>query len=47
METLADGGTVVVPVGPAVELKHDLDVLDTLTPVDTSFASMLFPSSAT
>ena len=43
METLAEGGTVVVPVGPAVELKHDLDVLDMLTPVETSLAS-LWPS---
>ena len=34
IETLAEAGTVVVPVGPAVELKHDLEVLDTLTPVD-------------
>ena len=39
METLAEGGTVVVPVGPFVELKHDLDVRDILTPADTSLAS--------
>ena len=39
METLADAGTVVVPVGPAVELKQDLEVLDMLTPVDMSLAA--------
>ena len=44
METLAEGAMVVVPVGPAVELKQDLDVRDILTPVDTSLTSMLFSS---
>lgn len=47
METLAELGTVVIPVGPAVLLKHDLDILDMLTPVDTSFASLLPCVSAT
>ena len=44
METLAEGAMVVVPVGPAVELKQDRDVRDILTPVDTSLTSMLFSS---
>ena len=35
---------VVVPVGPAVELKQDRDVRDMLTPVDTSLTSMLLSS---
>ena len=41
IETLAEAGTVVVPVGPAVELKQDLDVLEMLTPVE-SLISLCF-----
>ena len=37
IETLAEAGTVVVPVGPAVELKQDLDVLEMIDMAQRAF----------